>query len=581
MKTSIKVLIAALAAASLLVSQPTQATTAQQAAKVSFTFDDGLTSSSTLAAPILAKYGLSGTNYVITNCVGMTTIPNKCLADGSRSYMTWDQIMTLQNSYGWEIGSHTADHKCLASNRAIDPDNCQKNSLTKTQIDNQLSLSKTALAAHGINATAFSAPYGDYNNVVLAEVAKFYSSMRGFKEAGVNGFAYNDYLLHNVAIQQGVTTVESVKASIDEAIAHKSWLVLTFHDISDTPSADPYEYQYGSAELEQIAAYVKSKQEVATIQPTNVSAGLVTGEVNLLPNGSFDQGIAAGWTTDAPSQIKKNTANHGSYPSPTNSAEFTSTTKNIHLFSPKVSIEAGQAYVLKSFLNVEKNTGGSFSYYIDEYDANGNWVSGQYKVSENSSFVESINIEYKPSSVRVAQASLQMIVTANSGIHAYVDNVQWYSQGLVIAPPPPPVPVVNLMPNGDFGAGLSSGWATDAPSTITADGGRIKLVSGAVNTHLFSPRISVTASTSYTVDTLLDLQTISNGVLAIYIDEYDAGGNWISGKYILEKNSISNGTVSFSYTPTSAAVAKASVQYIVVGNAGITAYLDNVVFSAQ
>src|SRR5215471_12165201 len=94
--------------------------------KVSFTFDDSLASAYTQAAPTLAQYGLSGTDYAITTCVGMTKLPNTCRANTQLPYMTWAQVKALQNTYGWEIGSHTVDHQCLASNSKIDPSDCQK-----------------------------------------------------------------------------------------------------------------------------------------------------------------------------------------------------------------------------------------------------------------------------------------------------------------------------------------------------------------------------------------------------------------------------------------------------------------------
>src|SRR5882724_11333903 len=110
-------------------------TTLGPSAQVSFTFDDGLQSASTQAAPTLAKYGLSGVEYIITNCVGMTTTPNTCRANKATPYMTWAQIKALQSTYGWEIGSHAVGHDCLASNGTIDPSDCQKLSLTTAQVD--------------------------------------------------------------------------------------------------------------------------------------------------------------------------------------------------------------------------------------------------------------------------------------------------------------------------------------------------------------------------------------------------------------------------------------------------------------
>ena len=210
---------------------------------VSFTFDDGFLSSLTEAAPTLQKHGLTGTNYVPTDCVGITTVPNSCRANPSVPYMTWDQIQELQNTYGWEIGSHTASHRCLASAG----NGCQDNRLTRAEIDAELAGSKSALAARGINATAFAPPYGDYDQTVMATAAKYYSSMRGFADTGSNYWPYSDYLLQNVPVQEGVTPVETLKAKVDEAIANDTWVVFTFHEIAADPSQDPDAFEYGTA----------------------------------------------------------------------------------------------------------------------------------------------------------------------------------------------------------------------------------------------------------------------------------------------------------------------------------------------
>ena len=176
-------------------------------ALVSFTFDDGFVSSLTNAAPTLQNNGLTGTNYVITNCVGMTTVPNTCRAANDVPYMTWAQVKQLQTQYGWEIGSHGFDHQCLASTGG----DCQSNKLTAAQIDAQMANSRSALAAQGINATAFAPPYGDYDQTVLAKVAKYYSSMRGFKDEGVNLWPLSDYLVNNVAVEEGLDTVATLR----------------------------------------------------------------------------------------------------------------------------------------------------------------------------------------------------------------------------------------------------------------------------------------------------------------------------------------------------------------------------------
>ena len=551
------------------------------APKISFTFDDGLLSTYSLAAPILANNGLTGTDYVITGCVGMTTTPNTCRANTDVPYMTWAQIQALQNTSGWEIGSHTVDHDCLASNAQADPSDCQANTLTTAQVDAELANSKSALAANGVNATDIAPPYGDFSNSVMAEIAKYYASMRQFKNASGNGnvWPYSDYYLQDLTVQEGTNTVAQIESKIDAAIANNQWLVLTFHTIATKPSTNPDDYEYGSAELNQIAAYVKAKESTTALQSVHVSQGLVTSSTNLLPNGTFDSGISSGWHTDAPTTITADSANNGSYPSPAHSIKLVSSTSASHLFSPLVPVDLGTTYALKTFLNVKNITSGEVGFYIDEYDANGNWISGQWKTAENSPFVEDMNFAYKPSSANVSRASLQIYTTNTPGITAYVDNVQWFPIADAAAP-------VNLVANGTFDSGISSGWHTDAPTTITADSANngspnnpinaVKMQAASANTHLFSPVVTVDPTKQYSLSTYVNLKAITSGEVGFYIDEYDANGNWISGQYKTGVHTLGAGDVNVAYKPSSANVSRASLQIIVVGNSGIQAYVDDV-----
>ena len=533
--------------------------------KITFTFDDGYASAYTQAAPTLAKYGLAGVDYVPTGCVGTT---GTCQADKTATYLTWDQVTGLQNTYKWEVASHTVNHADLST-------------LTDAQKDQELSQSKAALIAHGINVTDFATPEGDYDNSSLAYIAKYYASHRGFKDQNNNIWPYNDYLLNNMQVQAGVT-VAQVKTRIDQAIANNQWLILTFHDIKVTPNTNPDKYQYATADLDQIAAYVKAKQDAAQAKAVTIAQGLVTSDTNMLTNGSFESGLT-GWTTNNAANVKLDTAKNGSYPNPQNAVSLTAGTTNNYLFSPKVAVDSTQTYILKSFLNVTARTSGELGYYVDEYDANGNWISGQWKAAENSAFVESINFTYKPTSANVKQASLQVYVLANSGIKAYVDSFQWFPQSGTVTPPPTQT---NLVANGTFDNGIADGWATNDPANITKDTGNngspanpvnsIKLVATTANRHLFSPQVAVDSTKSYSLTSYLNIKQLTSGEIGFYIDEYDANGNWISGQYKTGIRAVSAGDVNFAYTPSSANVKKASLQIILVGNSGILAYFDNV-----
>lgn len=685
--------------------------------KVSFTFDDGLASALTQAAPTLKKYGYSGTNYVSTGCVGMTTAPNTCQANTDATYMDWNQIAQLQATYGWEIGSHTAGHKYLATSDPVD----QPTPLTLTQVEQQLSQSKADLAAHGIDAKSFAPPYGDYNMNVLSKIAKYYGSMRGFQDTGYNTWPYSDYLVRDQHVE-GNTSVATVKAYVDTAIANKQWLVLTFHEIKATgASTNPDDYQYSTANLDAIAAYVKSKN----VKVVNVKDAFVTSDTNMLPNSSFNSGISGGWTTDASSNVVADASNNGSYPDATNAVKMTATSRNVHLFTPQVAVTNTDSYVLKTYLNVQSYQSGEVGFYIDEYDSVGNWISGQYKGGERAVFAESFNSNYKPTSASVKNARLQVIVSANSAITAYVDNMQWFSlTGTVVTPPTtgkisqvnnlatgktfsstvavstsePGNPLTNIndgneatrwisqptngavvstdlgtiynlnkvsllwagdtvknyslqvsadnatwttittgttnnttpqlidhttfsnaatgryfrivctdrwnatygnsiweigiygtlpsLVNGSFDGGITGGWATNNATAFKADGANhgspysavnsVALSAGTTNAHLFSPLVSVTSTKAYNITTYVNRVTMNSGEVGFYIDEYDAAGNWISGQYKGGARSLGAGDIGFSYTPSSTAVAKSSLQIILVGNSGITGYVDDV-----
>ncbi|HEX5448172.1 MAG TPA: polysaccharide deacetylase family protein [Candidatus Saccharimonadales bacterium] len=549
-------------------------------AKVSFTFDDGLTSALTQAAPALSAYGLTGTDYIITNCVGMVTSPNGCRANTDASYMSWSQIGQLQNTYGWEIGSHTADHYCLASTG--DGDDCQTYQLTPAEVEKELSQSKADLVAHGINAVDMSTPYGDYNNQSLALIAKYYQSQRGFADLGDNSWPYSDYFLHVMQVQ-GRVSVSQVEQAIDQAITANDWLVLVMHDIKPKASRKNDDYQWSTSKLRQVAAYVKAKQNASLIQSTTINDGLVKSDIDLLPNSSFNDGIADGWRTDAPDNVTADSGNNGSYPDPSKAIMFTSGNSAVHLFSPRIPVDANTTYMLKNFVNVVSNSGGELAFYVDEYDANGNWISGQYLKAERSAFVEELNFTYRPTSPSVRQASLQVIVTGGSGIKAYLDNCQWFP----LQTSTPPVQT-NLVANGTFDNGIADGWSTDDPANITSDNlgngspsnptNSIRLRSSIENTHLFSPLVSVSPTSAYSLDSYLDLRQISgsNSEVAYYIDEYDANGNWISGQYKTGIHTLGAGRVNLQYTPSSAGVSKASLQIIVVGSSNILAYIDDI-----
>lgn len=368
----------------------------QPEAKISFTFDDAFESTFTKAVPILKNYGFPGVSYVDTANIG------------KQGRMSWEQVEQLQKQHGWEIGSHSNTHPLMSK-------------IPASQQQEEIVSSKQILDDHGITATSFASPFGDYNNASLAAIAKHYESHRGFHDTGHNPWPYDEYLLNVRQVQSGVT-VDQVKQYIDETIAAKRWLILVFHDIKENPDPDPEEYEYSPEGMAAIAAYVKQKE----LAVTTVSQGFIKSNVNLLSNGSFDEGLGGGWRTDTPDRVIPDAESNGNYPDPEHALMLTAGNTSTHLYSPVLDVDAKKTYMIKSFLRVVTIVTGELGYYIDEYNADRKWISGQWKKAEKNAFVENINLSYKPSSPAVKYARLQVYITPGSGVKAYVDNFQWF-----------------------------------------------------------------------------------------------------------------------------------------------------------
>jgi peptidoglycan/xylan/chitin deacetylase (PgdA/CDA1 family) len=393
---AVVILITAFSQAQLAAAIEPAGTAANTGAKVSFTFDDGNRSAWQHAAPVLAQFGYVGTSYVTTGFVGQ------------EGYMNWNQVKRLQNERGWEIGSHSVTHPLLTE-------------VSSTQLETEMRQSKQMLATRGIQARSFASPYGDYNNAVMAAAARHYENHRGFHDQGNNYWPYSDYLLQVRQVQRDIS-VDQVKQYINEAEANGTWLILVFHDIkTDTEPLDTYDYSRGNLRL--VAKHVHDQQ----LPVTTVGNGTAQGTTNMFgASGDFDGGLGS-WTTDAPTNVMPVAGRNGMTPSPTAAVRMVSApTKNVHLFSPQVSVSSDRTYLFKSFLNTETITTSAVGYYIDEYDSSGNWVSGQYRAEEPNSFVECINFTYTPTSTSVKHAQLQVILTSGSGSRVFVDGFKLY-----------------------------------------------------------------------------------------------------------------------------------------------------------
>lgn len=124
---------------------------------VILTFDDNWKSQFTNARPILDKYGLRATFFVICNYVGRD----------NTTRMNWQDVLTLQKE-GHDIESHTMNHKNL-------------NKLSAAKVDYEVGQSKNCLSTHGIrNVTIMATPYNEgwKNATVTKTISKYYNMAR-------------------------------------------------------------------------------------------------------------------------------------------------------------------------------------------------------------------------------------------------------------------------------------------------------------------------------------------------------------------------------------------------------------------
>jgi peptidoglycan/xylan/chitin deacetylase (PgdA/CDA1 family) len=208
-------------------------------ALVTITDDDGWDSYYTNGLPVLQKYGLPSTAYIISSYIN------------DPQYLTLAHLKGLYSA-GVEIGSHSVDHPDLST-------------LGATKQDNELKNSQTALQNMiGAPVPNYAAPYGAYNQQIVTDAAKYYATYRGV-EPGYN--AKNNFDPMNLMVQNIVdtTTVADVQGWLAQAAATNTWLILVYHQIDSNPAAG--EYNTYPADFDaQMAAVKNSGITVKTLQ---------------------------------------------------------------------------------------------------------------------------------------------------------------------------------------------------------------------------------------------------------------------------------------------------------------------------
>jgi peptidoglycan/xylan/chitin deacetylase (PgdA/CDA1 family) len=200
---------------------------------ISLDFDDGWVSTYNAGLPILNAAGLKSTQYIITGN----------LPAGTYDYVSTAQMLQMKAD-GHEIGAHSRTHPDLLT-------------LADAALDSEISGSRSDLVAAGVTPVSFSYPFGNHNSVIEQKVRDAGFSMARsalISEGGMNYQNTNRYLIKTYSVENS-TTIDSIKAIVDNAITTKGWAVLVFHQVNDSGS----QYSISPTNLQQIVDYIKLK----------------------------------------------------------------------------------------------------------------------------------------------------------------------------------------------------------------------------------------------------------------------------------------------------------------------------------
>ncbi len=182
---------------------------------ISVTFDDGWEVTYTDAMPLLHKYGIHTTQYVLSG------------VEKDQKYLSWKQIQAIHEA-GHEIGCHSETHPDL---RILDDEALNK----------QVHGCKTVLEKRFGDITSFASPYGAFNQRTIATISTDFTSQRNTNGDSSNGVTEDDINLAESFDQFNIigmtikrdTSVAEIKNLVDFTNANNGWLVLTYHQADD------------------------------------------------------------------------------------------------------------------------------------------------------------------------------------------------------------------------------------------------------------------------------------------------------------------------------------------------------------
>lgn len=219
-------------------------------ATISFAFDDGLASTYELGLKKLSAFRYPASAYVIADAIGT---PN---------FMTMEQLDTMRDKDNWEIGGHAAtiaNHNLPNGFDSLEPE----------ALKEEMNKLRDWLDENGFARKTFAYPKGAAGEGVRHYAARDYCAARVTAAAPETIPPRDPYTIRGWSVNGLETDAEDIEEAVDKAVAEKSWLIITFHQLVNGPPVESTDFNYG--DFSKVVDYVHTLQAKKSLKVRTIA----------------------------------------------------------------------------------------------------------------------------------------------------------------------------------------------------------------------------------------------------------------------------------------------------------------------